>query len=89
MIPPNGVMKPAAGVTARGVALLLPGYTGSKEDFTLVHEPLAARVGVAPAELEDGALLAAPDAERRVHVQVAEAVARQRVDVGQFPAAGP
>ncbi|MFI2505828.1 alpha/beta fold hydrolase [Streptomyces sp. NPDC018972] len=36
-------VPPAAGVTARGVALLLPGYTGSKEDFTLVHEPLAAR----------------------------------------------
>ncbi len=36
-------VPPAAGVTARGVALLLPGCTGSKEDFTLVHEPLAAR----------------------------------------------
>ncbi|MFF9484316.1 alpha/beta fold hydrolase [Streptomyces sp. NPDC014676] len=36
-------VPPAADVTARGVALLLPGYTGSKEDFTLVHEPLAAR----------------------------------------------
>ncbi|MGC0375027.1 alpha/beta fold hydrolase [Streptomyces sp. SAI-229] len=36
-------VPPAAGVTVRGVALLLPGYTGSKEDFTLVHEPLAAR----------------------------------------------
>ncbi|MFD7769343.1 alpha/beta fold hydrolase [Streptomyces sp. NPDC059787] len=36
-------VPPAAGVTARGVALLLPGYTGSKEDFALVHEPLAAR----------------------------------------------
>ncbi|MFF8030145.1 MULTISPECIES: alpha/beta fold hydrolase [unclassified Streptomyces] len=34
---------PAAGVPVRGTALLLPGYTGSKEDFTLVHEPLAAR----------------------------------------------
>ncbi|OSZ55398.1 alpha/beta hydrolase [Streptomyces pharetrae CZA14] len=27
----------------RGVALLLPGFTGSKEDFHLMHEPLAAR----------------------------------------------
>ncbi|MER5293180.1 alpha/beta hydrolase [Streptomyces pharetrae] len=27
----------------RGVALLLPGFTGSKEDFRLMHEPLAAR----------------------------------------------
>lgn len=27
----------------KGVALLLPGFTGSKEDFTLLHEPLAAR----------------------------------------------
>ncbi|MFI6209500.1 alpha/beta fold hydrolase [Streptomyces sp. NPDC051041] len=33
----------AAGVEAKGVALLLPGFTGSKEDFTLLHEPLAAR----------------------------------------------
>jgi pimeloyl-ACP methyl ester carboxylesterase len=31
------------GVPSRGVALLLPGFTGSKEDFTLLHEPLAAR----------------------------------------------
>src|SRR5690606_23104703 len=33
----------APGVTPRGVALLLPGYTGSKEDFALIQEPLAAR----------------------------------------------
>jgi pimeloyl-ACP methyl ester carboxylesterase len=33
----------AEGVEERGVALLLPGFTGSKEDFTLLHEPLAAR----------------------------------------------
>ncbi|MGC2999537.1 alpha/beta fold hydrolase [Streptomyces sp. G35A] len=33
----------AAGVAEKGVALLLPGFTGSKEDFTLVHAPLAAR----------------------------------------------
>ncbi|MDH6567962.1 pimeloyl-ACP methyl ester carboxylesterase [Streptomyces sp. SAI-208] len=31
------------GVTAKGTALLLPGFTGSKEDFTLLHEPLTAR----------------------------------------------
>ncbi|AIS00380.1 alpha/beta fold hydrolase [Streptomyces glaucescens] len=31
------------GVEQRGVALLLPGFTGSKEDFHLMHEPLAAR----------------------------------------------
>ncbi|MEZ3177695.1 alpha/beta fold hydrolase [Streptomyces pimonensis] len=36
-------VTPAAGVTARGTALLLPGYTGSKEDFAPVQEPLAAR----------------------------------------------
>ncbi|MET7294373.1 alpha/beta hydrolase [Streptomyces griseoloalbus] len=36
-------VPPAAGVPAKGTALLLPGYTGSKEDFALVHEPLAAR----------------------------------------------
>ncbi|MFJ4811426.1 alpha/beta fold hydrolase [Streptomyces longwoodensis] len=33
----------AAGVEPRGVALLVPGFTGSKEDFRLLHEPLAAR----------------------------------------------
>ncbi|WP_329335003.1 alpha/beta fold hydrolase [Streptomyces sp. NBC_00663] len=33
----------AEGVTARGTALLLPGFTGSKEDFNPLHEPLAAR----------------------------------------------
>ncbi|WP_406006892.1 alpha/beta fold hydrolase [Streptomyces sp. NBC_00637] len=32
-----------AGVEQRGVALLLPGFTGSKEDFHRMHEPLAAR----------------------------------------------
>ncbi|WP_328873696.1 alpha/beta hydrolase [Streptomyces sp. NBC_00287] len=31
------------GVDQRGVALLLPGFTGSKEDFSLLHAPLAAR----------------------------------------------
>ncbi|MDT9701560.1 alpha/beta hydrolase [Streptomyces sp. P17] len=31
------------GVDQRGVALLLPGFTGSKEDFALLHAPLAAR----------------------------------------------
>ena len=36
-------VSPAAGVAVRGVALLVPGYTGSKEDFTSVHGPLAAR----------------------------------------------
>ncbi|MFD8523208.1 alpha/beta fold hydrolase [Streptomyces capillispiralis] len=36
-------VPPATGVPVRGTALLLPGYTGSKEDFALVHEPLAAR----------------------------------------------
>ncbi|MFF7116162.1 alpha/beta fold hydrolase [Streptomyces albogriseolus] len=36
-------VSPAAGVPVRGTVLLLPGYTGSKEDFTLVLEPLAAR----------------------------------------------
>ncbi|MFJ3666240.1 alpha/beta fold hydrolase [Streptomyces sp. NPDC090106] len=38
------VEAPAAdGVPARGTALLLPGFTGSKEDFNPLHEPLAAR----------------------------------------------
>ncbi|MGW1746436.1 alpha/beta fold hydrolase [Streptomyces sp. NPDC002092] len=31
------------GVAARGTALLLPGFTGSKEDYNPLHEPLAAR----------------------------------------------
>ncbi len=33
----------ADGVAARGTVLLLPGFTGSKEDFTLLHAPLGAR----------------------------------------------
>lgn len=33
----------ADGVAARGTALLLPGFTGSKEDFNPLHGPLAAR----------------------------------------------
>ncbi|PWI15725.1 alpha/beta hydrolase [Streptomyces sp. Act143] len=33
----------AEGVPARGTALLLPGFTGSKEDFNPLHVPLAAR----------------------------------------------
>ncbi|MGW3354069.1 alpha/beta fold hydrolase [Streptomyces bungoensis] len=33
----------AEGVEPRGVALLLPGFTGSKEDFNPLHLPLAAR----------------------------------------------
>ncbi|MFI6035469.1 alpha/beta fold hydrolase [Streptomyces sp. NPDC051315] len=33
----------ATGVEPRGVALMLPGFTGSKEDFHFLHEPLAAR----------------------------------------------
>ncbi|MEU7058425.1 alpha/beta hydrolase [Streptomyces sp. NPDC046197] len=33
----------AAGAEPRGTALLLPGFTGSKEDFNPLHGPLAAR----------------------------------------------
>lgn len=33
----------ADGVAPRGVALLLPGFTGSKEDFNPLHVPLAER----------------------------------------------
>jgi pimeloyl-ACP methyl ester carboxylesterase len=33
----------ADGVAPKGTALLLPGFTGSKEDFNPLHEPLAAR----------------------------------------------
>ncbi|WP_330337946.1 alpha/beta fold hydrolase [Streptomyces sp. NBC_00557] len=33
----------AEGVEPRGVALLLPGFTGSKEDFNPLHVPLARR----------------------------------------------
>ncbi|MET8574544.1 alpha/beta hydrolase [Streptomyces sp. NPDC005012] len=36
-------MPAAPGVPHRGTALLLPGYTGSKEDFIALHAPLAAR----------------------------------------------
>ncbi|MEJ1197803.1 MULTISPECIES: alpha/beta hydrolase [unclassified Streptomyces] len=33
----------AGGVETKGTVLMLPGFTGSKEDFTLLHEPLGAR----------------------------------------------
>ena len=33
----------ADGVAVKGTALLLPGFTGSKEDYNPLHEPLAAR----------------------------------------------
>ncbi|WP_338484290.1 alpha/beta hydrolase [Streptomyces sp. SCSIO 75703] len=33
----------ADGTGPRGTVLMLPGFTGSKEDFTLLHAPLAAR----------------------------------------------
>ncbi|MFI2412269.1 alpha/beta fold hydrolase [Streptomyces sp. NPDC018947] len=33
----------AGGGEPKGVVLMLPGFTGSKEDFTLLHEPLAER----------------------------------------------
>jgi pimeloyl-ACP methyl ester carboxylesterase len=33
----------ASGVEPRGTALLVPGFTGSKEDFNPLHGPLAAR----------------------------------------------
>ncbi|MEQ8147173.1 alpha/beta hydrolase [Streptomyces sp. OP7] len=36
-------VPPAGDVPLRGTVLLLPGYTGSKEDFTPVLAPLAAR----------------------------------------------
>ncbi|MEU3841910.1 alpha/beta hydrolase [Streptomyces sp. NPDC028635] len=36
-------MPVAPCVVQRGVALLVPGYTGSKEDFALLHAPLAER----------------------------------------------
>ncbi|MDL5203659.1 alpha/beta hydrolase [Streptomyces sp. ALI-76-A] len=31
------------GAETKGTVLMLPGFTGSKEDFTLLHEPLVAR----------------------------------------------
>ncbi|GAA2591744.1 MULTISPECIES: alpha/beta fold hydrolase [Streptomyces] len=33
----------ADGAAPRGVVVMLPGFTGSKEDFTLLHRPLGAR----------------------------------------------
>ncbi|MEU0071150.1 alpha/beta hydrolase [Streptomyces sp. NPDC006332] len=37
------VDSPVVGAEPRGTVLMLPGFTGSKEDFTLLHEPLTAR----------------------------------------------
>ncbi|MCI0688406.1 MAG: alpha/beta hydrolase [Sporichthyaceae bacterium] len=37
------VAEPADSATARGIALLVPGFTGSKEDFIGILEPLSAR----------------------------------------------
>ncbi|GAA2262234.1 alpha/beta hydrolase [Streptomyces indiaensis] len=34
---------PKPGAEGKGVVLMLPGFTGSKEDFGLLHEPLAER----------------------------------------------
>ena len=34
--------RPASGISERHAALLVPGYTGSKEDFLAILEPLAA-----------------------------------------------
>lgn len=33
----------AGGAEPKGTVLMLPGFTGSKEDFTLLHQPLTAR----------------------------------------------
>ncbi|MGV9290298.1 alpha/beta fold hydrolase [Streptomyces sp. NPDC003719] len=77
------VDSPAAGDgVPKGVVLMLPGFTGSKEDFTLLHEPLAARgyrtVAVdgrgqyesdGPEHDEYG--YAQPELARDVHAQVA------------------
>ncbi|MFJ8714513.1 alpha/beta fold hydrolase [Streptomyces violaceus] len=35
--------SPKAGAQVKGVVLMLPGFTGSKEDFSLLHEPLGER----------------------------------------------
>ncbi|MFD5129930.1 alpha/beta fold hydrolase [Streptomyces olindensis] len=35
--------SPGPGTEFRGVALMLPGFTGSKEDFSLLHGPLGER----------------------------------------------
>lgn len=37
------VVDASAGAEPKGTVLLLPGFTGSKEDFISMHEPLAAR----------------------------------------------
>lgn len=37
------VVDASAGAEPKGTVLLLPGFTGSKEDFVSMHEPLAAR----------------------------------------------
>ncbi|MFY1678666.1 MULTISPECIES: alpha/beta fold hydrolase [unclassified Streptomyces] len=70
------------GVEPRGVVLMVPGFTGSKEDFTLLHGPLTARgyhtVAVdgrgqyeSPGPREDEAAYARRELALDVHAQVA------------------
>jgi pimeloyl-ACP methyl ester carboxylesterase len=70
------------GVEAKGTVLMLPGFTGSKEDFTLLHAPLGARgyrtVAVdgrgqyeSDGPEHDEAAYARAELARDVHAQVA------------------
>jgi pimeloyl-ACP methyl ester carboxylesterase len=55
---------PTRGVTHRGPALLIPGYTGSKEDFLPILEPLAA-AGRTVIAVDQRGQYQSPDAQDR------------------------
>ena len=63
---------PPPGVPRRGTALLVPGYTGSKEDFAPILDPLAA-AGYRVVAMDQPGQYASPGPEEpaRVHAGVA------------------
>ncbi|MFJ5775906.1 alpha/beta fold hydrolase [Streptomyces sp. NPDC093094] len=87
----------APGAAPKGTALLLPGFTGSKEDFHLLHQPLAARgyrtVAVdgrgqfeSAGPRDDESVYAQRELARDVLAQI-QALAAE--NDGEGPAAGP
>ncbi len=63
------VADPHAGVDRRGGVLLVPGFTGSKEDFTAVLDPIAA-AGYAVVALDQRGQHESPHAGERAHYDI-------------------